>query len=376
MKRIIPLLILIGGSTAWWWFQVNQPPRARYSGTIEAYDASLGSKVGGRIIAVEVKEGDMVKTGAALVRLERDSFETQLRMVEADLERARQRQLELEHGTRPQDLKRAEAQYEASRQQWLLQKNGPRAEDIRAARANVEAAKADLNLASITQKRQHELFEKRNTAAENLDRAEKEYIVAQNRLHAAEAELDRLLAGFRPEEIQAAYAQMAAASAALDLTREGTRTEQIAQARADTRRAEAAVEKAAIDLRETVITAPADGVIETCRLEPGDLLSPNQVALTMILYKPIWVRIFVPESQLGRFPIHQELSNTVASFPQKTFKGQIVQVNRRAEFTPRNVQTPETRDDLVFGVKIEIDDPEHLLRAGMVADVHEPEARP
>ena len=128
-----------------------------------------------------------------------------------------------------------------------------------------------------------------------------------------------------------------------------------------------------MDLGETVITAPSEGVAETCRLRPGDLLAPNQAALTMILYEPLWVRIFVPESRLGQVPVGRIVDLATASFPGEVFKGTIVQVNRKAEFTPRNVQTPETRDYLVFGVKIDIQDPDRKLRPGMVADVFLPD---
>jgi len=191
----------------------------------------------------------------------------------------------------------------------------------------------------------------------------------QNRYRAARAELEKLRVGFRQEEILAAKAQLEGASASLGLALEGPRIEQIEQARAEVERARAVVERARVDHRETRIVAPGDGVVEVCRLQPGDLLAPNQAALTLILPIPLWVRIYVPESRLGAVGVGNALDLSVAAYSGRTFTGRVVQINRKAEFTPRNVQTPETRDDLVFGVKIEIDDPEGLLRPGMVADV-------
>ncbi|NPU99151.1 MAG: HlyD family efflux transporter periplasmic adaptor subunit [Candidatus Omnitrophica bacterium] len=369
MKRIVPLLLLLAALGGGWWFYGNHVPRANYSGAIEAEDATLGSKVGGRVAEVLVQEGDTVQHGDVLVRLDREPLEARLREALADLERARQKLLELENGSRPQEIQRAQALLDEARHRWELLKNGPREEDIRAARANLQSARAELELATITEKRQCELYKKNNTSADALDRARKELSVAQGRERAAQAQLDLLLAGFREEEIQSARAQVEAASAALALVLEGPRVEQIEQARAEVKRAEASVERIQVDLSETVITAPSEGVIETCRLRPGDLLAPNQAALTMILYEPLWVRIFVPESRLGLVPLGRTLYLSTASFPGEFFKGTVVQVNRKAEFTPRNVQTPETRDYLVFGVKIEIQDPERRLRPGMVADV-------
>lgn len=369
MKSFIFLLLIALAAGGWWLLHPNHSGIPLYSGFIEAEDAAVGSKIGGRVVSVRVREGDAVKAGDILVQLDEDTVSAHLREAEAGLQAAEKRLEELENGTRPLDIEKARALFEQARQQWTLLVNGPRQEDIRAAAANVESASADLNLAMVTEKRQRELFAKKDTTADNLDRAQKELAVAQNRHRAARAELEKLRAGFRHEEILAAKAQLEAASASLGLALEGPRIEQIEQARAEVERARAAVERARADLRETRIVAPGDGVVEVSRLQPGDLLAPNQVALTLILPIPLWVRIYVPESRLGAVGVGKTLDLSVAAYPGRSFTGRVVQINRKAEFTPRNVQTPETRDDLVFGVKIEIDDPEALLRPGMVADV-------
>lgn len=369
MKKIIPILLIVITVGGWWMYRLDGNGSPRYSGFIEAEDAAVGSKLGGRVMKVCVREGDAVKAGDVLIELDREPSEARFKEAEASLLTAKKRLEELENGSRPQEIQRAQALYEQARQQWQLLVNGPRAEDIRAAEANVAAASADLNLASITAQRQRELFAKKDTTADHLDRAEKELSVARNRLLAFQAELEKLRVGFRVEDIQAAKAQMESASASLSLAREGPRKEQIEQAGAEVERAQAAVEKAKIDLLETLISAPSDAVVEVSRLQPGDLLSPNQTALTLILYMPIWIRIYVPESVLGAAKIGASLHFSVNAYPGKSFQGKIVQVNRKAEYTPRNVQSPQTRDDLVFGVKIEIEDPDRLLRPGMVADV-------
>ena len=373
MKRIAPLiLIVIVAYGGWRLIQLNENGRPEFSGFIEAEDAAVGSRIGGRVAAVLVREGDRVQQGDLLVRLEREPALARLDEAEAGLLLAQKRLDELQNGTRPLDVKRAEALYEGAKQQWTLYKNGPRKEDVRAAEANLQSASADLLLASITEKRQRGLFAKKDTTADNLDRAEAGLAVANNRLRAAKAELEKLRAGFREEEILAAKAQMDEASAALALAIEGPRREQIEQARADLARAKALVEGAKVDLGETEIESPTDAVVEVSRLQPGDLLAPNQTALTLILDVPMWVRIYVPESRLGSVSVGATIELSVAAYPDKKFQGRVVQVNRKAEFTPRNVQTAQTRDDLVFGVKVEIDDPEGLLRPGMVADASIP----
>lgn len=371
MKAAVPLIVLIcaGAVLGIWWRRDSNQPVYRFSGTIEADDAAVGSKAGGRIAAVDVAEGDEVVAGQALVRLDQELLAPQRDEAAAAFEEARQALLELQRGSRPEEIERARANYAGTREQWRLLTNGPRREDIDAARANAEAAEAALNLAVLTEKRQRGLFEKGDAPRDHWDRARTELEVAQSRLRAAEAELEQLMAGFREEEIGAAAARMRAASAELALAVEGPRAEAVQRAAARLARASAALEHAKTLLAETVIRAPTNAVVETCRIEPGDLLPAYQTALTLILDEPLWVRIYVPESLLGHAPVGRKAPVSVQSFPGREFEGEIVQVNRRAEFTPRNVQTPETRDDLVFGVKIRIGDPGGLLRPGMVADV-------
>lgn len=360
------IAIVVAG---WWWFTQYEASHESYSGTIEAEDVAVGSKLGGRVVAVEVKEGDVVQAGTVLVRLEKDVIDARMMQARAELTRAEQRLLELENGPRPQETQRLQAELETARQNYLRLRNGPRQEEIRSVRASVELARAEVSLASRTVQRQQDLLKSRTTSEENYDRAKAEYDVARSRLLAAQAELDNILAGYRIEDIQAAQAKMEAASSTLDLALEGTRQEQIAQARAEVDRIKAELQGLEVDAAEATIATPSEAIIESCRLQPGDLLAPHETAAVLLLFQPLWVRIYIPESRLGRMAIGQELPLTVVSLPGKTFKGRIMQIHRQGEFTPRNVQTPETRDDLVFGIKIEIDDPRRELRPGMVADI-------
>lgn len=370
MKYLIPLFIILIGFAVWFFYPTDSKEKALFSGTIEADDAALGSKVGGRVIQVFVEEGDEVKKGDLLIQLDRDALQARHDEAKATQESAVQKVLELENGTRPEEIDRLKAELEATRQQLRLLSNGARPEDIEAAKANLDSTQAELRLAEKNEKRFRTLFSTKDTTAENLDRAVQNLQVSQNRVRAAEADWQRLTKGFRVEEIEAAEAQVQAASAALRLALAGPRLEQIAQAQAERDRAAAALQRIQVDLDETLIHAPLGGVIESSPLEIGDLLAPNQTALTLILHQPLWIRIYVPESQLGKVPLGKKVEITVSSQPGERLKGRVVQINRQAEFTPRNVQTPETRDHLVFGVKIQLEDPNRRLRPGMVADVY------
>ncbi|MDX9753786.1 MAG: efflux RND transporter periplasmic adaptor subunit [bacterium] len=365
---IVGFSLLIAGVWGMLAFRPNE--NNHYSGTIEADDVHLGSKIGGRVVQVLVREGDTIHPGDLLVQLDEEAPQARLAMAQAEVQAASQALLELQRGSRDEEIAQAKASWAEAQTHLRMLRNGPRKKEIEAAQQAVEAAKAERDLAAITKKRQAELLAKQNTSQDTMDRAATQLDVAASRLHAAEAQLSLLLAGYREEEIAMAEARAQAAEAHYHLVVTGPRDEQIQQAQARYDGACAAWTQARVDLEETRILSPSEGVVESCRLQPGDLLSPNQTALTMLLYEPLWVRIYIPESGLGQVQLNETLPFSVAAFPGQTFTGRVVQIQRQAEFTPRNVQTPETRDDLVFGVKIEVNDSSNTLRPGMVADFY------
>ena len=122
-------------------------------------------------------------------------------------------------------------------------------------------------------------------------------------------------------------------------------------------------------LAEMQIKAPTDSILEVLSVKVGDVLAPNREVATLILPQHLWVRVFVPEPWLGLIKVGDAVRIRVDSFPGKDFEGTVEQVNRQAEFTPRNVQTVEDRIRQVFGVKIRLENKEDKLRAGMSADV-------
>ena len=130
-------------------------------------------------------------------------------------------------------------------------------------------------------------------------------------------------------------------------------------------------------LKEMQVLAPAESVLEVLNVKVGDILIPpfNQEVATLLLPQHLWVRVYVPEPWLGKIKIGDQVRVRVDSFPGKDFPGEIEQVNRQAEFTPRNVQTVEDRIRQVFGVKIRLQNNDDRLRAGMAADVYFPNVK-
>ncbi len=213
---------------------------------------------------------------------------------------------------------------------------GPRKEEIAAAKAEWEAQTAQEVLATSERQRAVELFAEKTISVTERDRAVTSAQSAQQAVAAAKARYDLLLAGTRPERIELIRAQLAELDA---------------------------------HLAEMKIVAPTNCVLEVLSVKVGDVVAPNQSIATLLLTNHLWVRVFVPEPWLGHIKLAEAVNVHVDSFPDKTFSGEVEQIQRSAEFTPRNVQTVGERVKQVFGVKVKLDNTASELRAGMAADV-------
>ena len=148
-------------------------------------------------------------------------------------------------------------------------------------------------------------------------------------------------------------------------------------AAAKMRVAQARAQLADIDsqLAEMQVVAPANSILEVLSVKVGDVLPANREAATLLLTGHLWVRVYVPESWLGLIKLGEHVRVRVDSFPHTDFDGVVEQINRQAEFTPRNVQTVADRIKQVFGVKIRLPSDDDRLRAGMAADVYFPNVK-
>jgi HlyD family secretion protein len=149
----------------------------------------------------------------------------------------------------------------------------------------------------------------------------------------------------------------------------------IAAARARVEQALAQLADMDAQINEMKIVAPADSILEILSVKVGDVLPANREVATLILPDRLWVRVYVPELWLGSIKLNETVRVRVDSHPGRDFSGVVEQVNRKAEFTPRNVQTVEDRIKQVFGVKVRLDNKEDQLRAGMSADIFFPNVK-
>jgi HlyD family secretion protein len=220
---------------------------------------------------------------------------------------------------------------------------GPRPEEIAAAKADWEALVAQLDFARAEERRAQELFEAKTISATEREQAASRARALEKSVAAARQRYELLLAGTRPERIAQARARLAEVEA---------------------------------QLREMRISSPCDCVLETLHVKPGDVVAANGPLATLLMRERLWVRVYVPESWLGHIRLGQEVTVRTDSPRGFAVAGTVEQINRQAEFTPRNVQTVGERVRQVFGVKVRLPADTGVLRAGMAADVIFPEVPP
>lgn len=363
---IISLMAASCGSTG---FGFGSEAEASYSGTIETREIRVGSKVGGRVAEVLVREGEEVKAGQGLVRLDVAELKAQLEQAEARVEQQEARLTRLERGARPEEKAQARAATETARANLDAVRNWPRQEEVAQARAGVAAAEADLSGAEAVYSRAEKLRETGDISKQEYDSARYRRDNARARVEAEKKRLDLLLNGSRKEDIRAAEEKFRQTQEAERLVVAGPRIEEIADARAQLAEARARVEQIRIQLAEGEVVSPANAIAEVISIRPGDLLGPNQPVARLLEKDQIWVRIYIPEPQLGRIRVGQKAAIKIDTFADRTFDGIIEQINSQGEFTPRNIQSRDERNHQVFGVKVRIDNREGILKAGMAAEV-------
>lgn len=340
-----------------------------YSGTIETREIQVGSKIGGRVVQVAVEEGEQVKAGALLVLFEANDLKEQRRQAQAEVEQQRSNVLKMERGNRPEEIQQAKANAAALRAALEEARNGPRSQDIAQARADYEATEADARNAEANFERMDKLVSTDTISRMEFDSYRDTRNSAAKKAESARERLAELQAGTRREDVQSAEAHYEQAEAAAKLSVKGSRSEDIALARAALAAAEAHVADLDVSLGEAQLGAPAEGVVETVSVRPGDLVAPGRIVLTMLEPTQLWVKVYVPETDLSKVKLGQTARVGVDGMTGHDFIGHVGQIASEAEFLPRNVQTPDDRQHQVFGVKVYVDNANGALKSGMSASV-------
>ncbi|MEY2556740.1 MAG: rane fusion protein YbhG [Verrucomicrobiota bacterium] len=219
--------------------------------------------------------------------------------------------------------------------------------------------------AVIVQLEASELKARRDLAAAQINTAEHDVEAQSAQLEFLRADAQRQQELLKSRTVSSNEAERAMSASKAQEKNIGAARARVEQARAQLADMDA-------QMREMQILAPTDSILEVLSVKVGDVLAANREVATLILPQHLWVRVYVPEPWLGLIRLRDAVRVRVDSFPGKDFPGVVEQINRQAEFTPRNVQTVEDRIRQVFGIKIRLENNEDKLRAGMSADVFFP----
>lgn len=345
-----------------------RPVPSLVSGIIEADEIRLGSRLGGRVASVLVREGETVEIGQPLLILEPYDLDEREQMAQAQLAVRVAELSKLQRGLRAEEIAGSEARFLQFKHQLDLVEAGPRPEEIAVAQSRLAAANELLTLAQSEFDRLQSLFENNAVSQAEMDRADQGLRVAISQAAVRKNELDILNAGARSQEVEKAKAQAAEAQLAWELAKSGTRQEDIDAATSARDAAEAALAVIQRQKQELTITAPTEGTVDALDLQPGDLLAPNAPVLTLLSNANLWVRAYVPQRFL-QVHVGDNLGVTVDSYPEVGFSGVVSFIARNGEFTPGNVQTPDDRAKQVYRIRLSIEDSENRLRPGMTANV-------
>ena len=285
------------------------------AGTIEADRVQIGAPLQAQVLEMRVDEGDVVVAGQVLAVLDQPSVTGQVPVLRAQLDAARARLRELEAGARP--------------------------EEVQQARAAVEQARAQLEQADRDVARAAQLVERQVVGRAELERAETLRAVTAQTLAQAEERLRLAEQGVRAETIEAQRAQVAAA--------------------------EAAVAAAELTAALLVVTTPIDGVVQLRAVEPGATVGPGSPLYRIAQTSRPYMRAYLPEPYMGRVRPGSIAEVRVNAYPERVFHGEVQRVASEAEFTPRVAQTEAQRADLVFELRIALEDAGDLLLPGMPA---------
>lgn len=315
---VIVILVLVAAAFGGWkWYQSQQNSELTLYGNVDIRTVNLSFRVGGRLAALEVDEGDAIKASEPLGLIDKAPYENALRQAEAN-------------------VAAAQAKYD-------LIIAGYRDEEIAQAAAQVNQAQAAYDYAQNFYQRQQGLWATKTISANDLANARSSSDQAKATLKAAQDKLSQYRSGNRPQEI--------------------------AQAQASLQQAKAQLAQSQLDLQDTTLLAPSDGTLLTRAVEPGSMLNAGSTVLTLSLTRPVWIRAYIDETNLGQAKPGSELLIYTDGRPDKPYHGKVGFVSPTAEFTPKTVETPDLRTDLVYRLRIIVTDADDALRQGMPVTV-------
>jgi HlyD family secretion protein len=300
-------------------------PANRSTGYVEATEVRVSAQVGGRILELKAAEGDRVKTGDVIARLDTADAQLALQRATADREQADAQLALLRAGSRVEDIRQAQAQLQSTQN------------DVHAAQAELDAATADVERFENLLRANAGSVKQRDDAVTRRDVASARVRAAQDRAQAASDLVAKLKAGSRPQEIEAGRARVASADAQI-----------------------ATLKKA---ISDAVVASPVGGIVTSKLLDAGEMAAPHVPIVVVTDLDHAWANVYVDERMVPQLRIGQGAA--ILTDAGQRLNGAITFISPKAEFTPRNVQTAEERSKLVYRIKITADNHDGILKPGM-----------
>ncbi|MDO0822470.1 HlyD family secretion protein [Desulfosporosinus nitroreducens] len=302
-----------------------------YSGTIEGTEIPVQPEFGGRIVELLVSEGQVIKTGDIIAKLDDSQAKISLDVAKIQQTQAQAKLNDLLGGARVEEIRRLE-------------------NVVTQAKANLSALEPNLKFEEDNLANNQKLYESGAISKQDMDAQQNkiatlkaQYESVQASVNVAQASLDQALAGYTQPTIQAQ-------KAAVDIAAQSVKT-------------------AELGLGKLTINSPASGQVLYQNVESGQVVNSGTTLATILDPNNLWIKIYIPGAKLSQIQMGGMVSILADAYPDRTFKGQIQFISNQAEFTPKNVQTKEERTTTVYAVKITITEGKDELKAGMPADV-------
>jgi len=383
MRRLLPIVVVLAVALAAFYRFVlrdgEQLDELTISGNIEMTEVDIAFKTPGRLESLLVAEGDAVRAGDVLARLDRRQLEQERERAVANVASAQsalaqtQAAIRFQRASLDGAVAQREAAVRAARAALNALEAGSRRQDIAAARAAVERAEAEAVNARRDLERGRTLFGNEDISAQHFDRLVAQAEATEAALEQARQRYDLVQAGPRQEDVESGRAQLEQAGAALRAAEAGKLDIVRLERQLETNAAHIEAARAALGvvdamLEDAVAVAPIDGVVLTQAAEEGEILAAGTTILTIADVNRPWLRGYINQVYQGRVEIGSQVEVFTDSFPTKAYRGRLSFVASEAEFTPKQIQTQEERVKLVYRVKIDIANPNQELKRNMPAD--------
>ena len=382
-KRLIPILILLvvgaGALIAFRGTRRAPDNRLIVSGNIELTEVNIAFKTAGRLIERNVDEGDAVKRGQIVARLDRDQLLAQrareaagLQSAESQLAQA-ESSLEWQKANMAADIEQRRADVASNDARLAELNNGARPQEKLQAKAAVDSAQSEYERAKRDWDRGQTLYKNDDISTAQYDQYRNRFESSEAALKTAQEAQALVLAGPRREQIEAAQGQVEHAKGALKMAEANTleikrRQEQITTQRAEIERSRASLALIDSQLADTIAASPVDGVVLVKSADVGEVLAPGTTVITVGDIDHPWLRGYVNETDLGKVKLGSRARVTTDSYPGKIYNGRVTFISSEAEFTPKQIQTEQERVKLVYRIKIELENTNHELKSNMPAD--------